>query len=86
MIYWLRNHGENKTVMDNIHRRQRKQNLKAQQNKQRQQQNAQDTTNGSTIVEYFQRYSNNQNQYQLTPQNSPQRESRSSLSIHSEVF
>jgi PHD/YefM family antitoxin component YafN of YafNO toxin-antitoxin module len=37
VINWLRLHGENETIMDNIHTRQRQQMLNGQQDEQRQQ-------------------------------------------------
>ena len=87
VTYWLRSHSrENEIVIDNIHTRQRQQMLNGQRHNQQRKRKKQDTTNGATIVDYFQRYTNNQNHYQSTPQNSPQRESRSLLSIRSEVL
>ena len=87
VTYWLRSHSrENETVIDNIHTRRRQQMLNGQRHDQQRKRKKQDTTNGATIVDYFQRYTNNQNHYQSTPQNSPQRESRSLLSIRSEVL
>ena len=85
VTYWLRSYSrENETILNNIHTRQRQQMLNGQQNER--QRKKQDTTNGATIVDYFQQYTNNHNHYQLTPQNSPQREGRLPLSIHLEVL